>query len=278
VRAGPGETADMDGTRQVEPGVPAVPAPGWWARALRFLAARFTSGAALGLALTVGFAAVAGLGAVFAVILDAVLEHDGISMVDDPTLSYAVHHRSAVVTAVFRAFTWIGDPLPISAIALLGGLALAYAARSRRPLVITAIAAIGVQALVFGIKVLVARPRPVPAYALDTAGGYSFPSGHATSSLVIFGVLAWLLAAQVGRTTARLAVWTLAALLVLGVGSSRVYLGVHHPTDVVAAWMLGTAWLVTVLVSVSTISRIRARVPPETPVPSGGRGVRGSLP
>jgi undecaprenyl-diphosphatase len=261
----------MAATEEVEPG---VPAPGWLARALGFLAGRFTPGTALGLSLTVSFAAVALLGTVFAVILDSVLERDGISAVDDPALSYAVHHRSAVATTVFHAFTRVGDPVPISVLALLGGLALAYAARSRRPLVVTAIAAVGVQALVFGIKALVARPRPVPAYALDTAGGYSFPSGHSTSSLVIFGVLAWLLSARVRPTWARVAVWALAALLVLGVGSSRVYLGVHHPTDVVAAWLLGAAWLVTVIVSVSTVGRLRTR----TPGPNGGRHVRGSLP
>ena len=266
----------MDDTRQVEPGAPAMPTPGWWARALRILAARFTPGAALGLSLTVGFAVVAVLGVVFAIVLDAVLEHDGISAVDDPTLLYVVQNRSAVATVVFHGFTWLGDPLPISTVALLGGLALAYVEHSRRPLVITAVAAIGVQALVFSIKVLVARPRPVPVYALDTAGGYSFPSGHSTSSLVIFGVLAWLLAARFERTSARVAVWVLAGLLVFGVGASRVYLGVHHPTDVAAAWLLGTAWLVTVLVSVATVSRIRAGARADTPVPTGGRRVPGS--
>jgi undecaprenyl-diphosphatase len=251
----------MRGTQRIEPGAPAVPAPRWWAGLLRLAAGRFTPGTALGLSLTVGFAVVALLGTAFAIVLDAVLEHDGISAVDDPVLSYTVDHRTGVLTTVFRALTALGDPVPISAVALLGGVLLAVRERSRRPLLITAIATVGVQVLVFSIKFAVHRPRPVPAYALDAAGGYSFPSGHSTSSLVIFGVLAWLLSGQLRSRYARAAVWLVAALFVVGIGSSRVYLGVHHPTDVLAAWVMGSAWLVAVLVSMSTMARIRAGVP-----------------
>jgi membrane-associated phospholipid phosphatase len=273
----------MPDTQRIEPGAPAVPAPRGWARLLRLAADRFTPGTALGLALTIGFVVVALLGTAFAIVLDAVLEHDGVSAVDDPVLSYTVGHRTGALTTVFRALTALGDPLPISAVALLGGVLLSVRARSRRPLVTTAIATVGVQVLVFGIKFAVHRPRPVPAYALDTAGGYSFPSGHSTSSLVIFGVLAWLLSGQLRSRYARAAVWLGAAVLVAGIGSSRVYLGVHHPTDVLAAWVMGSAWLVAVLVSISTVARIRAGVPPaepagdrDVPADSGGRsGGRG---
>jgi undecaprenyl-diphosphatase len=255
----------MDDRQRVEPGAPAVPAPRWYAVVLRFAADRFTPGAALGLSLTVGLVLVGLLGTAFAVVLDAVLEHDGIAAVDDPVLSYTVHHRTGALSALFRALTFLGDPLPISAVALLGGVLLAVRARSRRPLLITAIATVGVQVLVFSIKFAVHRPRPVPAYALDTAGGYSFPSGHSTSSLVIFGVLAWLLSGHLRNRYARVAVWAVAALFVLGIGSSRVYLGVHHPTDVLAAWALGSAWLVTVLMTLGAVARLRAGVPPDEP-------------
>jgi undecaprenyl-diphosphatase len=278
----------MEDTRPIEPGAPAVPSPRWYALLLRFAADRFTAGTALGLSLTVGFVAVALLGGGFAVVLDAVLEHDGVAAVDDPVLSYTVDHRNGALTTLFRVLTFLGDPVPISTVALLGGVLLAVRARSRRPLLITAIAAAGVQLLVFSIKFAVHRPRPVPAYALDTAGGYAFPSGHSTSSLVIFGVLGWLLGGQLRSRWARLAGWLCAALIVVGIGSSRVYLGVHHPTDVLAAWALGSAWLVAVLVSTSTVARIRAGVPPAEPAPDrdvpadsapsgGGRRLHGPL-
>ena len=279
--------SDMRDLHRIEPGAPAVPTPRWWARLLRLAADRFTPGTALGLSLTIGFAVVALLGTAFALVLDAVLEHDGISGVDDPVLSYTVEHRSAAPTTVFHAFTTLGNPVPISAVALLGGVLLSRHARSRRPLVITAIATVGVQVLVFSIKFAVHRPRPVPAFALDTVGGYSFPSGHSTSSLVIFGVLAWLFAGQVRNRYARGAAWLVAAFLVLGIGSSRVYLGAHHPTDVLAAWVMGSAWLVAVIVSTSTLARIRAGAPGAEPadrdVPAdsaasgGGRGVHRPL-
>jgi undecaprenyl-diphosphatase len=250
----------------IEPGVPAVPTPRWWARLLRLAADRFTPRTALGLSLTVGFAVVALLGTAFAVVLDAVLEHDGIAVVDDPILSFTVEHRSAALTTVFHAFTDLGNPVPISAVAVLGGVLLSRHARSRGPLVITAIAAVGVQVLVFSIKFAVHRPRPASPFPLETVGGYSFPSGHSTSSLVIFGVLAWLLGGQVRNRYARAAAWLPAVLFVLGIGFSRVYLGAHHPTDVLAAWVMGSAWLVAVAVTTSTLARIRAGAPPEVPV------------
>jgi membrane-associated phospholipid phosphatase len=281
IAAAGGKMSGMRDLDRIEPGAPAVPAPRWWARLVRLVADRFTTGTALGLSLTVGFAVVALLGTAFATVLDAVLEHDGIYVVDDPVLSYTVHHRTGALTSVFHALTALGDPLPISTVALLGGILLSIRARSRRPLLVTAIATVGVQVLVFSIKFAVHRPRPVPAYALDTAGGYSFPSGHSTSSLVIFGVLAWLLSGQLRGRYARAAVWLGAAVLVVGIGSSRVYLGVHHPTDVVAAWVLGSAWLVAVLVSISTVARIRAGAPADEPADSapsrGGRGVHRPL-
>jgi len=86
------------------------------------------------------------------------------------------------------------------------------------------------------LKVLIHRPRPELFFGLVPSETYSFPSGHAFVPAVYFGILACVLAA---RTWWRAAVVVLAALL----GFSRVYLGYHYPSDVVAGWALAVVWL-----------------------------------
>jgi undecaprenyl-diphosphatase len=107
------------------------------------------------------------------------------------------------------------------------------------------------QALIFGVTValtqvaaetikgLVGRPRPDAALHLDLVYSSSFPSGHAAMTPVVYLTLALLIASSERRRGVRLATLTAAGCLVFGVGVSRVYLGVHWPTDVLAGWILG---------------------------------------
>ena len=91
------------------------------------------------------------------------------------------------------------------------------------------------------LKALFDRPRPdLPAVAkVFTA---SFPSGHATVSAVVFLTIGVLLAEAAETTRLKAFYLGVAIFMTLVVGASRVYLGVHYPTDVLAGWMLGTAW------------------------------------
>jgi len=104
------------------------------------------------------------------------------------------------------------------------------------------------EAVVTAVKLLVSRPRPPAGDAVTDASGFSFPSGHAATTVAVYAVLTLVLARRCcGRT--RIAVALAGALVVLAVGASRVYLGVHYPTDVVAGWLTGAtlalgSWLV----------------------------------
>ena len=92
-------------------------------------------------------------------------------------------------------------------------------------------------------KLAVHRPRPhVVSRLMHGAGWYSYPSGHAMLAPLVFGLglIAWTAAWR--STAVRGGALCLAALLALGVGFSRVYLGVHFPTDVIGGLLLGTAW------------------------------------
>jgi undecaprenyl-diphosphatase len=92
------------------------------------------------------------------------------------------------------------------------------------------------------LKLVFARPRPeLVAHLVDEAS-YSFPSGHATSSAVTYLTLGALLAREQSRRRMKAYVIVAALVLTLAVGASRVYLGVHWPTDVLAGWSVGAAW------------------------------------
>lgn len=104
--------------------------------------------------------------------------------------------------------------------------------------------AIGIGALAVEIiKLVVGRARPDLLDPALVETGFSFPSGHTANATVAYGVLAWL----IGRATA----WTLAGIVTFGVGLSRVWLGVHHPTDVLAGWLFGA----TVLLLLAALNR-----------------------
>ena len=239
-------------------------------RSARALRARLPPRAWLRLA--AGFAVVAACGAAFAGILDAVIEGDDISRFDQPLTAYLAAHRTGGLTTLFRTLTAIGGAAVLTPLAALAAALLAWYGRTWRPLWIAALTLAGSQLLVATIKLLVARPRPGAIFAVLTAHGYSFPSGHATSSLAAFGILAWLTAAVVSRRPVQVTVWTIAILLALGVGLSRIYLGVHYLSDVLAAWALGAGWLAAVIAALTTASGLRNRPEAESPNPGIAEG------
>ncbi len=113
--------------------------------------------------------------------------------------------------------------------------------RPRAALLLASIIVLGV-GVVFALKFGIHRPRPdlVP-HAMDALSP-SFPSGHAAAAAVVYLSIGSLAARAVARTRVKVFLLGVAVLLTLGVGISRVYLGVHWPTDVLAGWTIGAVW------------------------------------
>ena len=207
--------------------------------------------------LAAGAAVVLALAAVFVGILDAVTDAGAPPALDRAVIDWLAGIRTPWLTQVQIAVTDLGSPLALITAVSVVAVVTARRLRSWYPVVLAVIGLGGCQILVTVIKTAIARPRPSPPDQLVSATGYSFPSGHSASSLVGFGLLAWLVCLLTTNRTVWATAWLAAALGTAGVGASRVYLGVHYPTDVLGGWALGLTWLAVVALA-AQVWRMRA--------------------
>ena len=151
--------------------------------------------------------------------------------------------RSApLAVTFFRVLTFLGGTLFLTALTLAVVGLLARRRESQLALAL-ALTSAGGSLLNWIVKELVRRPRPEFAAPLVDESSWSFPSGHSMGSIVIYGMLAYVLVVGFSLGRGRLAVLIGLALLVLGIGCSRVYLGAHWPSDVAGGFAGGAAWL-----------------------------------
>ncbi|WP_194290904.1 phosphatase PAP2 family protein [Nocardia aurantia] len=213
-----------------------------------------------GLALTV----VALLTAGVAELTDNVVDRDGMTEIDATTLDWLIPHRTGWLTAVAKAISDLGDTPTMAAVAVAACAWFAY--RRRWPqFLLTGVAAAGAGIIVLALKTIVGRQRPPVMDRLVTETNQSYPSGHTLGSTVVVGVLTALVVLALRRRAAQVAVATAAAAFVLLVGVSRLYLGVHWPTDVLAGWAIGTLWST---VCVAGYLRLRRPAPAGTAQPA----------
>ncbi len=161
----------------------------------------------------------------------------------DQSLANAVYTlRSPAMTEVMTVITNFGSAGYVAAVSIVVGLALflKHKLRYMVPFVLS-LAGAGVFAEIF--KTIFARMRPSPTSALISETGFSFPSGHSLIAICLYGVLIYFLIRIIKPRWAKLAVGVIGIGLILAIGFSRVYLGVHWPTDVLASYLLGSGWL-----------------------------------
>jgi membrane-associated phospholipid phosphatase len=196
----------------------------------------------------VGGAAAVALTAVAAEVYDAVTEADGIAGLDQPVLDQAIAWRSPGLDYAITLYTDVGGPIGMPIVAVVLTSLMVWRWRSRTPLVLMVIAAIGSLAMTTTGKALIGRSRPpladaVPPYETSP----SFPSGHTLNATVITAVLVYLLLRRLDAAWARTTTVAVGAVFVVTMGLSRVFLGHHWLTDVVAGWALGLGWAAAVI-------------------------------
>jgi membrane-associated phospholipid phosphatase len=160
----------------------------------------------------------------------------------DAFVRTAVHQfATPSLTRLMQVFSFLGSVAAVATMSLLVVCVSLYFRHSRTAALL-AVTMLGVAALDVALKHAFHRPRPV-AFFGPTPSSYSFPSGHALGSLCFYGILAAILAGRVRGRGAKFCVWITAALLVGMIGLSRIYLGVHYPSDVIAGYCAATVWV-----------------------------------
>lgn len=178
---------------------------------------------------------------------------------DSPWLQWFVEHRTGPLTAVAKVVSALGDTVTVAIYTLVACALLAWR-RHWEQAVLIATAAIGAGLLVYFGKLLIGRDRPPVGYRLVTETNHSYPSGHALGSTVVIGVLVAAALPLLSRT-ARIAAIAFAVVFPLAVGVSRLYLGVHWTTDVLAGWLLGACWLTLCLTFRPYLPLVTDRIP-----------------
>jgi undecaprenyl-diphosphatase len=170
----------------------------------------------------------------------------GSAIAFDPAVRDFVHgFASPPLTALARALSEVGSP---NSLQMLGvGVLIAFLALGWRRAALRFVLTIaGALILDATLKALFHRARPVPFFGTAPPASYGFPSGHALFCTCFFGALAALVAAHTQNRAARGALWGTAAVLALAIGTSRIYLGVHYPSDVAAGYAVAAMWLAAV--------------------------------
>jgi undecaprenyl-diphosphatase len=226
-----------------------------------FVAARLAPGGYLGLHLTIGFLVSLAALWVFGAVTEDVVHHDPLTAVDLQFAAWMRAHAGPVGDRIGVAVTTIGSPAAMAILTVVVAAVLAY----RRWWVVLAgwlAANAGGGVLDWALKHIIHRARPAGAGVFLYGGSFSFPSGHAMGSLIGYGMLAYLLItfwppARRHRT----AVIIGTAVLVLLIGFSRLYLGVHFLSDVIGGFAAGAVWLATCMTGVDLALRQRGLGP-----------------
>ena len=154
--------------------------------------------------------------------------------------------QSPMWAALLLTVTKLGSTIYLIIVGCAVGIILIIL-RWFKPLVLLIVVMAGQAALHHGFKWLIARPRPSALINYKDVESFSYPSGHAVAGLCLYATIAWFVSSGVESPAGKAGVWICAALLIFLIGLSRVYIGVHYPSDVLAGFLGAAIWTAAVL-------------------------------
>jgi undecaprenyl-diphosphatase len=215
---------------------------------------------AVGIFLVIGLALVTGAAAVFALLASAVVRGQTQAF-DDAILRFMGNHGAPWLDSAALEVTALGARVVVYMVVLVAS-AFLWQSRHHYSAALLWVAVLGSGFVNTVLKVTFNRPRPdVFPWRTQHVGLASFPSGHAMTSIVVYGTLAFLIARLAPTPLLKRLTWALAALVIVLVGLSRLYLGVHYPSDVMAGFVIGGAWAVTCALGMEAVRYFRTRRP-----------------
>jgi undecaprenyl-diphosphatase len=227
---------------------------------LRFVEARLTPSGEFGLHLTAGAALMMAAVAVFAEVAEDVAENDGVAAFDQHVSTWMHVNAQEPYTSAMWLFTHLHSVAGMCVLVALAGVFFwrRVERHGRYWLLALALSVPGGMLLNVVLKHIYQRARPVFEEPMLTLATYSFPSGHTVAATLFWGLVASYAVMSAQRWRVRCALVAGAVLMAVLTGVSRIYLGAHYPSDVLAAMAEGCGWLAVCITACSTLRRRRA--------------------
>jgi undecaprenyl-diphosphatase len=181
--------------------------------------------------------------------------HKDVTPFDRSLLFWMYHHRAPWLTQAAKFLALMGSPPVMVGLAVVAVAVGSIWRKVRGAAWTLPIAIVGAGVIIQSVKLLVHRPRPSFFTPLLHEAGYSFPSGHSLIAMVVYGLLGYFALNLFRNEGARLLIRIVTVVIVVLIGVSRVYVGVHYPTDVLAGWTAGVPWLIACLGLHEVLSR-----------------------
>lgn len=175
-------------------------------------------------------------------ILALLVSDKKIAHFDTAIISFIQGLESPALTNIMKFFTFIGGGIPVVVVTIIILLVLYKILYHRRELILFTWVVIGSALLNEMLKLVFHRARPTLHRIVD-ANGFSFPSGHSMAAFSLYGILAFLLWRHLSTTLGRGTLIVFSSVMTLMIGISRIYLGVHFPSDVLGGFLASGCWL-----------------------------------
>ena len=165
-----------------------------------------------------------------------------IVLFDQTLISFIQGFESQTLTSIMKLFTFIGSFPVILVLFFIVSFILYFVLRSRAEVFLLGTVILGTQVINRDLKIFFHRDRP-NFHLLINESGYSFPSGHAMSAFAVYGILTFIFWRHIPNRFGRTALVLFSSLLILIIGTSRIYLGVHYPSDIIGGYFASSIWL-----------------------------------
>ena len=175
---------------------------------------------------------------VFLIILEDVLDNEIVNF-DKAVYSFVISSKSDIITSFFKNVTFLGSAVPLISICIVSFIVLKNKKIAALILANLTISA----ALNLSLKNVIRRDRPI-GYRLIEESGFSFPSGHSMASMAFYGLIIYFVIRFVKNRAIKIFLSIMLSLLIILIGMSRIYLGVHYPSDVFAGFVFTVAYLI----------------------------------
>ncbi|MBO0589329.1 phosphatase PAP2 family protein [Sporosarcina sp. E16_8] len=178
----------------------------------------------------------------------AAVGNESIAHFDTAVIGFVQGLEAPWLTSIMKVFSWIGSGLVVAAIALIGFIVLYFVLRYRHQAFLLIAVIAGSVILNRLLKIYFKRERPEIHRIMD-AKGFSFPSGHSMMAFALYAIIAYIAWRNVKTTASRVVLVLFTAFMIIMIGTSRIYLGVHYPSDIVGGFVASALWA-TISISV----------------------------